>query len=164
RRLAGVYALDLPLFDTTPMLVSPSTGGGMRGWRACAPLWVVSSPSTLSAPFVMLVFQRMNTRYGAAFAASSEPDVACVSHARGVAHFLVDADRMLDAGDRHLGAATLTSFKLGLPDVRQNAQSLRHVAARVHRNDRNASRDRLLNRRAERVGVRYGDDEPIRIG
>ena len=80
---------------------------------------------------------------------------------RDVADLLVDADRLGDAGRLHLLAAALAGLELGLADMDQHAQLLAHVRARVHRDHRDARRDRVLDRVAQRRGVGDRDHEPV---
>ena len=81
----------------------------------------------------------------------------------GVAYFLVDAQRMFDAGGAHLCAATLAGFELGLADVREDAQALGHVTARVDRDDRNARGDRAFDGRPKRICIRDRHDQAVWI-
>ena len=82
---------------------------------------------------------------------------------RLVADFLVEADRVLDAGclEPFTGAEACLVF--GLADVGQDAQVPEDVGARVHRHDRDARRDGLLDGRPKGVGVRDRDDQSGRV-
>ena len=60
-------------------------------------------------------------------------------------------------------AGAEASLVLGLADVGEDAEIPEDVRARVHRHDRDPGRDRLLDRRAERVRVRDRHDEAGRL-
>ena len=82
---------------------------------------------------------------------------------RLVADLLVEADAVLDAGLLHALAGALAGLVLGLADVGEDAEVLEHVRAGVHRDDRDAGRDGLLDGRPEGVGVGDRDDEAVRV-
>ena len=63
---------------------------------------------------------------------------------------------------RHLLAATLASLVFGLTNVRQNAELSRHIAAGIHRNDRNPRVDCGLDRIRERIRIGNGNDKSLR--
>ena len=83
---------------------------------------------------------------------------------RGIAHFLVDADRVGHAGFAHALAGAEARLVLGLADVGQQTELGGDVAAGVHRDDRDTGVDGGLDRVAQRVGVGDRDDETVRIG
>ena len=80
-----------------------------------------------------------------------------------VADLLVDAEADLAAHFLQLRAGDASGLDLVLADMKQRAELLRHVGAGVHRDHRNARGDRLLDRGAERRGVRDRDDEAGRL-
>ncbi len=82
---------------------------------------------------------------------------------RLVADFLVEADGVLDAGGLEPLTGAEAGLELGLPDMGEDAEILEDVRAGVHRNDRDAGRDGLLDRGAERVRVRDGHHEAGRL-
>ena len=66
---------------------------------------------------------------------------------RLVADFLVEADRVLDAGGLESLTGAEAGLVLGLADVGEDAEVPEHVGAGVHRDDRDPGRDGLLDRR-----------------
>ena len=83
---------------------------------------------------------------------------------RLVADFLVDAQRVRDAGLGHARAGPLARDELGLAHVGQDAELLVGIDARVDAHDRDPGILGALDRVTEGLGVRVRDHEPIRRG
>src|SRR5215208_5702174 len=72
-----------------------------------------------------------------------------------------DAEQLLPARLLELLPGALAGDRLGLPDVRDRAELLVVLGAGVQRDDRDARGGRLLQRVADRVGVRGGHRDPV---
>ncbi len=107
---------------------------------------------------------RQDLALGRAAVAEQAIEVAVAAkRQRLVADLLVEADAVLDAGILHALAGAEPGLVLGLADVREHAEVLEDVRPGVHRDDRDAGRDGLLDRRPEGVGVGDRDDEAVRL-
>ena len=89
--------------------------------------------------------------------------VAAIVEAR-IAYLLVDADGFLDPELGHPFAGGDAGLVFGLAEIKHSAELLRELgAAGIDDNDRYAGRNRVLDRSAERGGVRNGNDQAVRL-
>ena len=82
---------------------------------------------------------------------------------RDIAELVVEAERLGAAELAHRVAGDAAGLVFALPDMQERAERAADVEAGIDGDDRNAGIDGGADRRGQRIGIRDGDDQPVRL-